>query len=130
MEPIRRPPELLVAAKQFLGWDRFPDLAIQLIRLDRPVGYFFPERNAHPTILLFYSDERTREALFLLFHEAGHYLDGSRSSGSADPDLEAEKRAWELGRELFAEFCDRAELSPDWLTAYDAFARESLETYR
>ena len=130
MDPIRRPPDLLVSAKQFLAWDRFPDLAIQLIRLDRPVGYFFPQGNAHPTVLLFYTDDRVREALFLLFHEVGHYLDEDTPAGSADPDLEAEQRAWRTGKELLAEFCEKEGLPLEWLSAYEDFARASLKTYR
>ncbi len=130
MEPIRRPPEVLSRAKQFLAWDRFPDLAIQLIRLDRPVGYFFPEGNSHPTVLLFYTDDTVREALFLLFHEAGHFLDGPSGQREAEGNLEVERRAWRRGKELFEEFCEKEKLGEAWLSAYDAFARESLETYR
>lgn len=120
---VRRPPELLVRAKQFLCWERYPDLAIQLIRIDRPVGYWFPPESGHK-VLLFYRDGDEKEALFLLFHEVGHYLLSGRPEAA-----NLESRAWELGKREFAVFVREAGLPEKWLDDYDAFAVASLRTY-
>jgi|GEM_PF-2274482 hypothetical protein len=124
---IAPPPPLLAAAKQFLCWDRFPDLAIQLIRLDGPVGYWFPPSQLH-TIVVFYTDREVEKALFLLFHEVGHFLEWE--PGRALPaDGREEIRAWERGREELERFLESQGLDPGMLGRYDRYARVSLGSY-
>ncbi len=68
------PKSLLDAAKAFLCWDVFPDLAIQLVALQNAVAYYYPPGGGLQSIVLFYDPAQRdfSEPLFLLFHEAGH----------------------------------------------------------
>ncbi|MDZ7374194.1 MAG: hypothetical protein ONB23_09515 [candidate division KSB1 bacterium] len=124
---IQPPPSLLSAAKQFLCWDRFPDLSIQLIRMGRPVGYWFPPAGRH-SVILFYTDDRVEEALFLLFHEVGHYLTWE-PGWEHRPKERSEVLAWERGRAELLQFLAVQGLDQHLLAKYDAFACESLRTY-
>ncbi len=137
--------EILARAKAFLCWERFPALAVQLVQVDGPVAYFFAPHADRAAIVLFSPPQQeVGEALFLLFHEAGHYLQYGEfaESGRAgeywrlvDCPMGEERRAfeaeaWKRGRVLFAEFVhtcvpDRPEL----LDEFDACARAKLASY-
>ena len=125
---IQPPPELLVKAKQYLCWERFPDLAIQLVRIDRPVGYWLPPGETH-TILVFYRDADVEDGLFLLFHELGHYLCAMEGAVSEGTERAGEIWAWERGREELEDFIAREGLDTGLLERYDRFAEISLRSY-
>ncbi len=125
---IRPPPDLLVRAKQYLGWERFPELAIQLVRIDRPVGYWIPPQEVH-TILVFYLDSEVEHALFLLFHEVGHYLCAIDREAHRSADRSEEVLAWELGRRELLRFIAQAQLDGGLIERYDRFAEISLRSY-
>ena len=125
-------------AKAFLCWSKFPDLSIQLIEQDQAIGYFVPPSD-RGTIYLFYekNEKDFSNALFLLFHEAGHYLqflrDKETSSFPAPLSQEQithEEDAWDLGRSLLIEFFEAQSISTDRLNQYDLFSKICLETYR
>lgn len=122
-------------AKAFLCWDKFPDLSIQLIELGEAVGYFVPPAKLG-TLFLFYSktDANKNNALFLLFHEAVHYLQYQAGSfvsafDSQENLVERERNAWTLGRQLFLEYLEKESLPLDLEDGYDLFSQQSIQTY-
>ena len=137
---------VLRAAKAFLCWDMFDDLGVQLVPLRHPVAYFYPRHNPQHAIVLFYTESARdmSEALFLLFHEAGHvrqwlqlHQDGqdhrfaqllNLDKGAAKYGFEQE--AWTLGRALLEEFLRAKELETGLLDAYDQYGRRCLESYK
>lgn len=137
--------ETLARAKAFLCWERFPALAVQLVQVHGAVAYFFAPHADRPAIVLFTPPQEERsEALFLLFHEAGHYLQYMElaESGRAgeywrlvdcpmgDPRRAFEAEAWERGRALFAEFVHTClPEHPELLAEFDACARAKLASY-
>jgi len=137
--------DILVRAKAFLCWERFPALAIQLVQVEGPVAYFFAPHADRPAIVLFApAQEESSEALFLLFHEAGHYaqyLELANSGRAADywrlvdcpPGDERrafEEEAWQRGRKLLEEFCRTyVGEQPELLAAFDACAQAKLTSY-
>ena len=138
--------DILARAKQYLCWDLFQDLSIQLIEVTGSVSYFFAPQDDRSTILLFLKpiDGDYSESLFLLFHEVGHYMayrllkqsnDESQywrlvSEVSGPDKLQFERHAWERGREYFERFVEQEVLSGgDLLAQYDVVAQRSLHTY-
>ena len=138
--------DILARAKQYLCWDLFQDLSIQLIEVKGSVSYFLAPQDERSTILLFLKpiDGDYSESLFLLFHEVGHYMAYRLLKQSNDesqywklvsevngPDkLQFERHAWERGREYFEWFIEQESLTgTDLLTAYDVYAQRSMQTY-
>ena len=138
--------DILIQVKQYLCWDLFQDLSIQLIEVQGSVSYFFAPQDDRSTILLFLkpTDGDYSESLFLLLHEVGHYLAYKLLKQSNDesqywqtlnevsgPDkLQFERVAWERGREFFERFIEQEALTVgDLLADYDVFAQRSLHTY-
>jgi hypothetical protein len=137
---------ILFQAKAFLCWDRFPELSIQLVPLQSPVGYFYPQRLDLASIVLFYdvSKSDVTEALCFLFHEVGHFLQW-RSASEKDEiknflknlqldkgkkKIEFETKAWELGKKILTEFIAHVdELTEKILTDFDKLKKQSLRTY-
>jgi len=138
--------KLLHEAKAFLCWDKFHDLTIQLIPIDSAVAYFFPPDAGQKTILVFYLSDRTdySEALFLLFHEAGHHVQYAliasknmcesfkalmnQDKGSSKYQFEAE--AWDAGRTLLVDFLSGHSMAlSEILSAYDACSQRCLSSY-
>jgi hypothetical protein len=136
---------LLDAAKAFLCWDVFPDLAIQLVPLQHAVAYYYPPAGSLQSIVLFY-DPAPRdfsEPLFLLFHEAGHACQWRQMQGSGRGGLFArlmaldtgpekisfEAEAWRLGEELFRRFAEQRGLGPELAERLAAYGRRCAETY-
>ena len=125
-------------AKAFLCWTKFPDLTIQLIEQDQAVGYFVPP-SERGTIYLFYEKKLNdfSNALFLLFHEAGHYLQFLRDkevtpflAPLSEEQIRHEEEAWDFGRSLLIEFFEAQEISTDRLNQYDLFSKICIGTYR
>jgi hypothetical protein len=139
------PKTLLDAAKAFLCWDVFPDLAIQLVALQHAVAYYYPPGGSLQSIVLFYDPEQHdfSEPLFLLFHEAGHACqwrqmqEGSRGglfarlmtldAGPEKVSFEAE--AWRLGQDLFRGFGEKKGLGPELAERLAAYGRRCTESY-
>lgn len=119
---------------------------MQLVELNQAAGYFFPPSNDRNSIVLFYRSGNPDFSgpLFLLFHEAGHILqyeeweradrvsDYHKMMDEATGHIKTsfEKEAWDWGRDLLSDFIDKEKLNPDTMNRYDAFAEESLNTYR
>ena len=136
---------ILDKAKAFLCWDVFSDLSIQLIETQEAVSYFHPPAS-RSTILLYYERGNPDFSfpLFLLFHEAGHYLQyqefqmqGRESEfwqiidTPTGPEKAAfEKQTWDKGRELFKKFVQEHDLEASLLKEYDNKARKSIRSYR
>lgn len=139
------PKSILDAAKGFLCWDEFPDLSIQLIALQDAVGYYYPQDNGLQSILLFYNPavEDFTEALFLLFHEAGHACQWremtARKQGELFSRLMAldtgqekaafECAAWRLGQELFEKFVKNHGLSTRLYDQFTEYGRRCSASY-
>ncbi|MCR4437963.1 MAG: hypothetical protein QHJ34_02820 [bacterium] len=137
--------ELLVQAKAFLCWDRLPGLAVQLVEVDGPVSYFFAPQAERGAVVLFVPREQEHsEELYLLFHEAGHYLqyrELERQGHIAEywrlvdlplggERLAFERDAWARGRELLQDFVrTHAPERPELLVGFDACAREKVASY-
>ncbi len=137
---------LLFQAKSFLCWDRFPDLSIQLVPLQSPVGYFYPPRQDLASIVLFYDSSKrdVTEALCFLFHEVGHFLQWQIAAERGESEdflkelqldkgkkkIEFETEAWELGKKIFAEFIALADdLTEEILKDFEKLKQNSLQTY-
>jgi hypothetical protein len=136
---------LLDAAKAFLCWDVFPDLAIQLVELQNAAAYYYPPGGSLQSIVLFYDPAQRdfSEPLFLLFHEAGHAcqwlqmqaggrggLFESLMTIDAGPEKVAfEAEAWRLGQELFLQFGENRGLGPELAERLAAYGRRCTESY-
>ena len=139
--------DILVTAKQYLCWNLYQDLSLQLIELEEPVSYFFAPQLKQSTILLFLKSNNGdyRESLFLLFHEVGHYLqfkswvqDGLESLywqqvaeiGGAKK-LQFEFEAWDLGKKILIDFIKSQNMHDKYLIQqYKTFSERSLNTYQ
>ncbi len=136
---------ILDAAKAFLCWDRFPDLTIQLIQIQASISYFHPP-NDRNTIVLFCQKENRDYSipLFLLFHEIGHYLQygqlkkvGNESqfwqninTPTGHTRTAFEQESWQKGKIYFSQFIEKNSLHPSLLSAYDQYAKMSIESYQ
>jgi hypothetical protein len=136
---------LLDAAKAFLCWDEFPDLAIQLVALQNAAAYYYPPGGSLQSIVLFYDPAQRdfSEPLFLLFHEAGHAcqwrqmqaggrggLFESLMTIDAGPEkVSFEAEAWRLGQELFRRFRENRGLGPELEERLAAYGRRCAESY-
>ena len=137
--------DILVSAKQYLCWDRYEDLTIQFIEVSEPVSYFFPPASERATILLFLksANRDCREALFLLFHEVGHYLQ-YRAARAQNPEAQYrarleldgarraafEEEAWNMGVRDLEAFLRELELPREQLLSeYRDYAERSIATY-
>ena len=139
--------DILATAKQYLCWDLYQDLSLQLIETEEPVSYFFAPQPKQSTILLFLKSNKGdyRESLFLLFHEVGHYLqytsyvrDGLESSywqqvaGTGGTErLQFEFEAWDLGKKVLIDFFKSQNMHDKHIIRqYKTFAERSLNTYQ
>ncbi|NOZ63228.1 MAG: hypothetical protein GXO74_16365 [Calditrichaeota bacterium] len=134
---------VLFQAKSFLCWDRFAELSIQLVPVQTAVGYFYPPRHDLASIVLFYhiAEKDVTEALCLLFHEVGHFLQWKSSSNREDflsnfqldkgsEKIKFETQAWELGKSILIEFIDQHDsLNENILKKFDRLKQQSLRTY-
>lgn len=136
----------LAQAKAFLCWDRFLDLTIKLIPLKEPVAFYYPPSADAHTLVVFYPEQRQdlSQALFLLFHEAGHYVQyveyakQGRQQKFWEPihqvngceKVDFEQDAWNRGADLLQEFVQKAGLpAHDLQAAYNDYARQCLISY-
>ncbi|MCX8043547.1 MAG: hypothetical protein N3B18_05400 [Desulfobacterota bacterium] len=136
----------LTSAKAFLCWDVFENtLAVQLVPIRTAVAYYYPPLNPHHGIVVFYSPQAPdlSEALFLLFHEAGHVRQwirlhekhhGEHFCAMIERDKGAEKiafeqEAWHCGKELLERFVQHAHLDPVVLEQYDLYGQACLLSY-
>ena len=127
---------VLFNAKAFLCWDLFPRLVIQLIPIQKAVGYFYPAGDDRPTLFLFYQEKTDNflEPGCLLFHEAGHYrilIKEKKRNQEPGLKLVTEARAWHAGFLLFR--CFLRKQYPGHLTYLDFYRTLSeryLESYR
>jgi hypothetical protein len=136
---------LLDAAKAFLCWDVFPDLAIQLVALQHAAAYYYPPGGSLQSIVLFYDPEQRdfSEPLFLLFHEAGHACQWRQMQAGGRGELFArllaldtgpekvsfEVEAWRLGEELSRSFAEKRGLGPELAERLAAYGRRCAESY-
>ena len=138
--------DMVIAAKQFLCWDTFPDLTIQLIEVVEPVSYFFAPKPDSAAILLFMKSENGdySKSLFLLFHEVGHYLqlcDFQKNDqitqywdlvekASGTKKIQFEESAWLKGRKHFIQFINAQSPSlKNSISTFDEYAQISINTY-
>jgi len=138
---------MLFQAKAFLCWDKFSDLAIKLIPIEKSVAFFFPPAKDVATINLFYKKgnvDFTREVA-LLFHEAGHlkqwqdFQDQHREQDfwrlldldKGNQKMAFEREAWDFGAIFLKEFAqeNNIELS-QIIFSYQALVEESIMTYK
>jgi hypothetical protein len=137
---------LLAQAKAFLCWDKFPNLTIKLVPLQDPVAFYYPPSPTSHTIVIFYPAQHddVSQALFLLFHEIGHYRQFQEYHQQAkDRQFEEvmnmvegtekarfEREAWECGAVLLAQFLKQVDLSMQPIVqAYREYAAQCVKTY-
>ena len=138
---------ILFEAKAFLCWEKFSDLSIKIIPIDKAVAFFYPPSKNMMTIKLFY-EKNTKDyspALFLLFHEAGHLRQWQKLStqnrsnefehytnlDKGKQKIQFEREAWKLGEELLTEFLTKINMDQTILIdVYNRYAEQSLLTYR
>lgn len=138
---------VLFEAKAFLCWEKFPQLSIQLIPIEKAIAFFYPPTKDMSTINLFY-EKHTRdfcEAICLLFHEAGHakqwqdFYDRNKEAefwaglrlDKGRKKIEFEENAWQLGQELLNEFLTKMNMNNNILiNFYQRYAEQSLRTYK
>ena len=138
---------ILFEAKAFLCWEKFPDLSIKLIPIDKAIAFFYPPAKDVMTISLFY-EKNTKDcslALCLLFHEAGHLEQWQNLSNQNRADefergtnldkggqkIQFEREAWKLGGDLLNEFLTKINMDQNILiNVYKSYAEQSLLTYR
>jgi len=136
---------VLFAAKSFLCWEKFHDLSVKLIPVQNFTAFYYPPDNHLHTIVIFYNPDAgdISQALFLLFHEAGHARQWHRmrerdeSPGftyylnldKGQEKIDFENEAWSMGRELMAEFIARQNLSEKLLLKYDQLYQQNSKSY-
>ena len=137
----------LAQAKAFLCWDRFTDLSIKLVPLKEPVAFYYPPSKDMHTLVVFYPEhaQDVSQALFLLFHEAGHYMQYGEYAQQGcqqqfwdliqrvnGPEKMAfEEDAWNRGAILLQEFSQKIALSEyDIQSAYADYAQHCLASYK
>lgn len=138
---------LLFEAKAFLCWEKFPNLAIQLIPLSAAVAFFYPPTRDRLTIQLFYEPDATdySRPLFLLFHEAGHLLQWLEMAASdreqefmqqmeldkGEPKVQFETDAWQKGEALLCQFVAQKRLTEvDLRKEYIEFSKICISSYQ
>ncbi len=146
-EYFMRTKHLLDRAKAFLCWDMFPDLTIKLVPLQHPTAFYYPPSATFNTIVVFYpvQVQDFSPCLFLLFHEAGHYLQFReyRQQGreqqfwemvnmnDGPQKINFERDSWQQGAELLSEFLLRNTIdSKSVMAEYQIYAEHCLESYR
>jgi len=137
----------LKAAKSFLCWNVFEHLSVQLIPLRDAVAYYYPPKNHFHSIIVFYDQHQMEQsqALFLLFHEAGHikqWQEFKKRSNqekfiefiNSDNDPEKQKfeqKAWLYGRELLNLFLLECNYHvTNILKQYDNYADKCIISYK
>jgi hypothetical protein len=137
---------LLAQAKAFLCWDKFSDLTIKLVPLQDPVAFYYPPSPTAHTIVVFYPTQQDNlsQALFLLFHEIGHYRQFQKYRQQAqDRQFEEvmnmvegaekasfEREAWECGAVLLAQFLKQVAIPVQpIMQTYREYAAQCVKTY-
>jgi hypothetical protein len=135
--------DTLALAKSYLCWEKFTDLTIQLVPIQNAVGYFFPPFSKDKTIIIHYSanNKDVSEALFLLFHEAGHVLQFENKDKSEKHFYQLinqpngkeranfEREAWNIGGDLFSSFVTKQNLSTILCKKYKTYAQKAYQSY-
>lgn len=138
---------LLQDAKSFLCWDVFPALAMQLVPIENTTAWYLPPDKELDRILVFYHSDTKgfADALFYLFHEAGHLMQKQSFEQNRDmhefqkmlemdngPHKAAfEQQAWALGESILEQFLLSREKDPiAMLDQYRNLAVESIASYR
>ncbi|MDZ7342052.1 MAG: hypothetical protein ONB27_11910 [candidate division KSB1 bacterium] len=128
-------------------WDKFPQLAIQLIPVADAVAFFYPPAQTALTIHVFYEPDLTdfSRPLFLLFHEAGHLVQWLEMAAAGrdqefkqqmeldkgEPKVQFERDAWQNGESLLSEFVAKKHLNHyDLQQGYKEFAKICLSSYK
>lgn len=140
------PKSILDAAKAFLCWDVFPDMAIQLVALQSTAAFYYPPDNGLQSIVAFYDPQLQdfTEPLFLLFHEAGHACQWRQMKQEGQGELFArcmgldkgaqkaafERGAWRLGSGLFVQFSRSQGLSTRLYDQFTAYGRRCAASYK
>ncbi|HEX9972763.1 MAG TPA: hypothetical protein VGD14_11890 [bacterium] len=137
----------LFQAKAFLCWDKFPDLSIKLIPIEKSAAFFHPPAGDVATINLFYEKDNidfTRD-ICLLFHEAGHLKQWKNFCSEhrelnfwqlldldkGDEKAKFEREAWDFGAIFLNEFAQENNLVfSQLIPQYKALAEESIKTYK
>jgi hypothetical protein len=114
-------------------------MSIQLIPLTQSIAYYVPPTDRH-TILLFYDPHQHdfAQALFLLFHEAGHKIQYKINSkifhqmidipkGKVRQNFESE--SWQLARNLLEKFIKKQKLDSQLLQQFAQFADNAAKSY-
>jgi hypothetical protein len=136
---------ILNQAKAYLCWDLFQNLTIQLVEIKKAVSYFYPPSQQY-TIIIYFEKGATDFSipLYLLFHEAGHYLqyqDFNIQEREKDfwkiintptgPDKAAfEKESWIKGRVILEGFLRKQGLDNSILKQYDMYADQCILSYK
>ena len=138
---------ILFEAKAFLCWDKFSDLSIKLIPIEKAIAFFHPPFKDRATINLFYEigTKDYSPVLCLLFHEAGHFRQWQKFSSQNRADdfetwtdidkgeqkVQFEREAWTLGEELLNEFLIKINMDQNNLKDYyNCYAEQSYLTYK
>lgn len=138
---------VLFEAKAFLCWDKFPNLSIKLIPIEKVVSFFYPPTMDVATINLFYEKDAKdfSQTICLLFHEAGHFRQWQKFSANnqaaefwhimnRDKDeqkIQFEREAWQFGEELLGEFLAKINIDQNILiNVYKGYAEQSILTYK
>ena len=137
---------LLQEAKSYLCWDVFPGLAMQLVPIENTTAWYFPPEKELDRIFVFYRDDAKSlaEALFYLFHEAGHLVqkqsfEQNRDMHEFQKMLELdrgarkaafEQQAWALGEPLLERYLHTRDIDPiTLLDPYRDLAVQSVSSY-
>jgi hypothetical protein len=138
---------VLFEAKAFLCWDKFPNLSIKLIPIDKAAAFFYPPTKDVSTINLFYEKDTKdfSQAICLLFHEAGHFKQWQNLSAKnrvadfwhiinldkGDQKIQFEREAWKFGEDLLGEFMVKINIGQNILiNVYKSYAEQSIRTYK
>ena len=138
---------VLFEAKAFLCWDKFTNLSIKLIPIDKAVAFFYPPTKDVSTINLFYEKDTKdlTHVVCVLFHEAGHLRQWQNFSkqdregefwkcinlDKGKNKIQFEYEAWKFGEELLGEFLVKINMDQNILiNIYKSYAEQSLETYK
>ncbi len=134
----------LKSAKAFLCWDEISDLSIQLVPVQKNTAWHYPPNTPLHSIVVYYDPDSfdLRNALFFLFHEAGHVLqwlaykkDDNLTEfnkllaiDKGEQKVAFEAIAWELGEKLLERFLLIERMDSLLSRDYELFAENSKTT--
>jgi len=137
---------ILDLAKSFLCWDKYEDLSINLIPIDKATAFYYPPNSKLSTIQLFFEKGTTdfSNCLFLLFHEIGHLeqlknyqknktidqFSALIQSDKGSQKTEFEREAWEKGKVVLTQFMKKYDLNfSEVFHQFDNYAAACLSSY-